>query len=95
MQNAILLQNVSTEQLSELISNGIKNHLEAFRDNFKPQISDALLTRAEACEFLKIEQTTLYNWTRKGKIICHGIANRRYYKKAELLQSLIPLNIVS
>lgn len=52
---------------------------------------DQLLTRAEACDLLKIEQTTLYHWTRKGKIQCYGIANRRYYKKAELLECLTPL----
>ncbi|HLF51060.1 helix-turn-helix domain-containing protein [Flavobacterium sp.] len=91
MQNSILLQNVSPEQFTELITNVFKSQLADFKKNFNTHNPDELLTRAEACEFLKIEQTTLYHWTRKGKIICHGIANRRYYKKAELLECLIQL----
>lgn len=50
-----------------------------------------LLTRKEACEFLKIDSTTLWHWTNKGKIKAYGIANRRYYKKGELIESLKPL----
>lgn len=79
------------EALAELIKEGVKSQLEDFKKSFTVHNPDELLTRTEACELLKIEQTTLYHWTRKGKIQCYGIANRRYYKKAELLESLKPL----
>ena len=92
VQNSILLQNVSSEQLEELINSGVKNQLDSFKKELTNQnANDDLLTRSEACEFLKINSSTLWHWTRHGKVTAYGIANRRYYKRAELLESLILL----
>ncbi len=88
MQNSILLQNVSPEQFTELMSNVFKTQLEEFKKNLNTNDPDILFTRAEACEFLKIEQTTLYHWVKAGKVQCYGIANRRFFKKSDLLNSL-------
>ena len=88
MQNSILLQNVSPEQFTELLTNVFKSQLEDFKKNLNTNDPDILLTRAEACEFLKIEQTTLYFWVKSGKVPCYGIANRRFFKKSDLLNSL-------
>lgn len=79
------------EALARLINEGIKIQLDEFKKHLNIEDKDELLTRSEACEFLKIEQTTLYHWTRKGKIVAYGIANRRYYKKSELKECLIKL----
>ena len=93
MQNSILLQNLSTEQLSKLINDGVKSQLDDFKKNLSTQhANDDLLTRTQACEFLQIDSSTLWHWTNKGKVIAYGIANRRYYKRAELLDCLTPLN---
>jgi Helix-turn-helix domain len=91
MENSILLHNVSTEQLEQLISNGVKSQLDDFKKSFNTQNPDVLLTRAETCEFLQIDSSTLWAWTNIGKVTAYGIANRRYYKKAELLECLTPL----
>lgn len=88
MQNSILLQNVSPEQFTELLTNVFRSQLEDFKKNLNTNDPDILLTRAEACEFLKIEQTTLYHWVKAGKVQCYGIANRRFFKKSDLLNSL-------
>ncbi len=80
------------EQLAELITQGVKKQLHDLKKDLKKkEANDQLLTRAETCEFLKIEQTTLWPWTNKGKIKAYGIGNRRYYKRSELLESLIKL----
>ncbi|WP_116789901.1 helix-turn-helix domain-containing protein [Flavobacterium psychrotrophum] len=50
-----------------------------------------LLTREQACDLLKINSSTLWHWTNRGKVKAYGIANRRYYKKSELLECLKPL----
>jgi hypothetical protein len=91
MQNSILLQNVSPEQFKELITNVFKTQLEDFKNNFKANNGDELLTREETCKLLQIDSSTLWHWTNKGKVKAYGIANRRYYKKAELLECLTPL----
>lgn len=97
MVNSILLENLNTQTLKELIKDSVK---ELFKDNsLKSQLQelnthnpDELLTRTETCKFLQIDSSTLWHWTNKGKVKAYGIGNRRYYKKAELLESLKPLN---
>lgn len=89
MSSTIQFLQTSPQQLADLISESVKNQLEVLKKDLNSQqANDELLTRAEACEFLKIEQTTLYHWTNKGKVKAFGIGNRRYYKRSELLESL-------
>jgi hypothetical protein len=88
MVNSILLQNLSPEKLTELIKDGVKSQLEDFKKTLQTHNPDELLTRTETCKFLQIDSSTLWHWTNKGKVIAYGIGNRRYYKKAELLESL-------
>lgn len=87
-KNTILLQNVSPDELTKLIKDGIKIQLEDFKKELKTHNPDELLTRDETCKFLQIDSSTLWHWTNKGKVKAYGIGNRRYYKKAELLESL-------
>jgi hypothetical protein len=91
INNSILLQNLSTDDLTELIKDGVKSQLDDFKKNLNVQNPDELLTRQQTCDFLQIDLSTLYLWTKKGKLTAYGIANRRYYKKADLLESLQPL----
>ena len=82
----------SPNQLSQLINVGIKNQLEQLKKELQNQeANDELLTRVETCDFLKINSSTLWHWTKKGKVKAYGIANRRYYKRSELLECLILL----
>ena len=93
MQNSILLQNLTPEQLVELINEGVKNQLKDLQKELTTkEANDELLTRKETCKFLQIDSSTLWAWTNKGKVKAYGIANRRYYKRSELIESLKPLN---
>ena len=92
MQNSILLQNLNTADLTQLIKDGVKSQLKDFKETFNSHNPDELLTRTETCKFLQIDSSTLWHWTNKGKVKAYGIGNRRYYKKAELLESLKLLN---
>lgn len=91
MTNSILLQNVSLESLTDLIKEGVKSQLDDFKNNLNTHNPDELLTREQTCEMLQIDSSTLWHWTNKGKVKAYGIGNRRYYKKAELIECLTPL----
>ena len=94
MQNSILLQNVSPEQFSELIVTGFRNALDDIIKKVGiPLLQEDLMTREDTCKFLQIDPSTLWDWTKKGKILAYGIGNRRYYKRTELLRCLKPLQI--
>lgn len=89
MQNAILLQDLTPKELSNLITESVKNQLQEFTISLNSKNeNDELLTRDETCEFLKIDSSTLWHWTNKGKVKAYGIGSRRYYKRSELLDSL-------
>ncbi|MHB1107098.1 MAG: helix-turn-helix domain-containing protein [Lutibacter sp.] len=87
MHNLILTP-ISVEDLTEKIALKTIELLEQKKQS-PTHDPDILLTRAEACKFLKIEQTTLYHWQKAGKIKMYGIGNRRFLKKAELMECLI------
>jgi excisionase family DNA binding protein len=82
----------SPEELTSAISDVVKKQLLELKEQLlNKEANDALLTRKEACEYLQIDQSTLWHWTNKGKVQAYGIANRRYYKRSELLEALKPL----
>lgn len=90
--NSILLQQLSVEELQQLIGTSIKNGIsELQKEHLIKNFNEELLTREETCKFLKIDSSTLWMWTKKGKVKAHGIGARRYYKRSELLECLILL----
>jgi hypothetical protein len=92
MQNSILLQNVSSEELTELMTNVFKTQLEDFKKDFHTQnVNDDLLSREQVLELLQINASTLWHWQNSKKIIVYKFANKNYYKRSEILESLTPL----
>ena len=91
MEKQILLHCISPEELQQLIKEVINEEFIDFKKNLDIKESDVLLTRSETCELLKIDSSTLWSWTKKGKITCYGIAARRYYKRDEILNCLVVL----
>jgi len=90
----IQITQTTPESLSKMIEDCVKKGLEHFSPSGKSveaPYSDELLTREETLAFLKIDSTTLWNWTRKGTVTAYGLGKRRYYKKSELIAELIPL----
>ena len=87
--NSILLQNLSVEELQELIGSTVKTNLaELQKELNSKEFTEELLTREETCKYLKIDSSTLWTWTNKGKVKAYGIGARRYYKRSELIEGL-------
>ncbi|MFT3796188.1 helix-turn-helix domain-containing protein [Flavobacterium sp.] len=86
----IQIESVNVSELTDIISDKLIEKLEA-KISFLIQKSsdDELLTREETAKLLKINVTTLWNWTNKGKLIAYGIGNRVYYKRGEIMNALI------
>lgn len=86
----IHLIEMTPEQLADLINEGVKSQLQEFKKELvKNTAGDELMTREETCKFLSVDSSTLWTWTKKGKVTAYGIGNRRYYKRSELLEALI------
>lgn len=88
-KNQIIFDVLSKKELEDLIGKSLKEVIKNNPINTPPD--QELLTRKEACKLLKVDSSTLWRWTNKGKITAYGIGSRRFYKKDELLKSLIKI----
>ncbi|AMO20737.1 helix-turn-helix domain-containing protein [Flavobacterium columnare] len=91
-QKTLLVHNIDVLQFQELLKETVKAELQELKASLKEENQDELLTREETYQFLKIDSSTLWEWTRKGKLKVYGIGNRKYYKKREVLDCLTSLN---
>ena len=92
MENSILLQNLSTEQLTDLIGNVFDTKFKDFQNNQTTQSEiDDLLSREQVLELLQINASTLWHWQNKGRIKVYKFSNKCYYKRSELMNDLILL----
>ena len=93
MTNSILLENVSSDQFTELITNVFKTQLQEFKKELQTKTeNDDLLTRSQLLELLQINASTLWHWQNKGRITVYKIANKAYYRRSEIMATIKPLN---
>lgn len=83
---------ITPEQFHETIISGVKSELEKLKSEFQPKQPTEFLTRNQVKELLDVDLSTVYNWTKKGKLQAYGIAGRVYYKRSEVEQALKPIN---
>jgi hypothetical protein len=92
MTTSTILQNVSTDQLTELMTNVFKTQLEDFKKDFQTKTeNDDLMSREQVLELLQINASTLWHWQNKGRITAYKFANKCYYKRSELMTTITPL----
>ena len=85
METNMLIQ-ISPEQLSQMIISGIKEELQKFQlvSGEKSNNKD-LMTRKEVCDYLQCSETSLWDWTKKGKIIATKVGKRKVlYRKKDI-----------
>ena len=91
MKEIVQFIQTTPEQLNEAIISGVKSELEKLKAEFQPKQPTEFLTRNEVKELLKIDLSTVHNWTKRGKLKAYGIAGRVYYKRCEVELALTPL----
>lgn len=82
---------ITPEELKELILDGVKEELKSFKKHFQPKEPAEYMTRVDVAELLKINLSTVHNWTKKGTITSYQIGGRVYYKRQEIVDSIIEL----
>ena len=80
---------ISKADLANIIRENVRAELENFKQNFKKFKDDDLVPRKEAARILNIDLSTLYDWTKDGKLIQHKIGRKVYYKRSENEKHLI------
>ena len=92
MENLILLEKLTKEELLSNLRSIVREELEEFKDNLPELVNDDdLLTRKEVADLLQIDLSTIHNWTRKGRLKSYGIGSRVYFRRRDIDEALIPL----
>lgn len=85
MENSILIRNITTDELQEIIRSVIKEELQVLQ----PKRSESRnLTRNEVVDLLKISLPTLQRYTQLGVIKGFRIGTRILYKSEDIEESL-------
>ena len=69
----------------------IKEQLIEIKEHFEPRQPTEYLTRKEVATLLKCDQSTVFNWVKRGKLQRHCIGNRTYYKRSEVESAIKPI----
>ncbi|WP_026914218.1 helix-turn-helix domain-containing protein [Christiangramia portivictoriae] len=79
------------EQLQESILKGVKNQLDELKKQYQPKEPEEYLSRAEVAKMLKVDISTVHNWSKSGRLKRFGIGNRVYYKRSEVERAIVQL----
>ncbi|MCB7482467.1 helix-turn-helix domain-containing protein [Christiangramia sediminis] len=91
MNNVTQLHNTTPEKLQESILKGIQAQINDLKKSYQPKEPEEFLTRAEVAKMLKVDISSVHNWTKAGKLQKHGLGKRVYYKRSEIEKAIIQL----
>jgi len=79
------------QQLEEAIVKGVKIHLDELKKFYEPKSPTEYLSRQETADLLKVDLSTIHNYTKQRKLKSYGIGHRVYYKRAEVEAAIVEL----
>lgn len=88
----VQLIGITPEEFQTAILDGVEKLLNELKKDFQPKEPTEYLTRQEVAELFKINLTTVWNWTKRGKLQSYGIDGRVFYKRSEIENSIVKFN---
>jgi predicted DNA-binding transcriptional regulator AlpA len=79
----IILQGLTTDQLSEMIRESVRDEISCIRPH-KPESETEYLSRKEALALLQIDSSTLWSWEKTGYIHSFPFGGRKRYKRIDI-----------
>lgn len=84
----IEITEVTVDEIADKVADKLLEKIKLYIDELNTNQNDIFLTRTETAEYLKVDLSTHWNWTNKGKLTSYGLGNRRYYNKKEIIDLL-------
>lgn len=91
MQESTIVNQVSPNDLIQMILDGVKAEIENLKASFQPKEPTVYMTRYEVRDLLQVDISTVHNWTKRGKLLSYGIGNRIYFKRLEVEKAIKPI----
>jgi excisionase family DNA binding protein len=83
---SLLIQGMNLDTLGQILK-PFEAKINAISEavlKLKPQSEEAILTRHETADLLRVSLVTLNDWTNKGILTAYRLGNRVYYKRSEI-----------
>jgi len=93
MQGTIQLIQVTPEEFENRIISRVKVEFETLKAEFQPKQPTEYLTRNEVKDLLHVDLSTIWGWTKRGKLKAYGLGARVYYKRSEVEQAIKPIDL--
>ncbi len=84
----IQIQEITVDELANKVAEKLISKIEIYLNQYASKDAEIFLTRRETATFLKVDLSTVHNWTKRNKLIAYGFGGRVYYKKQEIIDSL-------
>ena len=81
----ITIQKSDLMDFANLLIKQTKTELEA---EVIAQQNESYLTRLETCDYLKVDQSTLFRWAKRGYLAPVEVGGRRLYRMSDLKRIL-------
>jgi len=97
MQNQIILNGISLEQLKEEFKAIVQTEVQKALTELPPTTTESspeFITRKETALILGISLPTLHEWTKNGNIPAHRIGTRVRYKRSDVYASLKSIDTI-
>lgn len=86
----LILEDLTQKEFTSLVGQAVKTAIVNELAEKTPPEED-LLTREKTAKLLDVDLSTIHAWVNKGYLTAHAIGHRRYFKKCEVMESLIEL----
>ena len=86
--NANISVTITLEDLRTYSNELIQSTKKELEAEVMAQQNESYLTWVEACDFLKVKQTTLYRWANRGYLVPIQMGGKRMYRKSDLQRIL-------
>jgi len=86
---------LAPEELTEMISNTVKECLNEFKptcNNIEREAVKEFLTRKETAKLFNVSLVTIHDWQNNGILKVYKMGNRCFFKYSELLETLYKSN---
>ena len=85
---------IQPSELADLINRGVEENIKTLIQELseRKEAGSEFLTRKETARFFGTSLVTLHDWSKKGLITPYKMGNRIYFKRSELVESLLRSN---
>lgn len=87
----VQLISITLEELQNTIINSVKNQLQELKQFYQPKEPTEYLTRQEVSKLLKIDLSSVHNWSKKGILTKYQCGGKIFYKRSEIENAIIKL----